>query len=152
VTKKEIVGKIASETELPQLTVKDVVEKTFKAILDTLLKVGRIELRNFGVFEVKQRKPRRARNPLSGERIDVPKKIVVTFKPGKEMEDKIGELTVVPKPPPKPKSAKSKKAKAARAAKAAKAAKAATPVVNHQPVAEEPVTAKRTATRRKGSA
>src|SRR5208337_1760512 len=57
---------------------------------------GRIELRNFGVFEVKRRKARKARNPRTGERVDVPPKNVVTFKPGKEMEERIRQLTNVP--------------------------------------------------------
>src|SRR5262249_50743145 len=59
------------------------------AIVDTLIEVGRIELRNFGVFEVKMRKARKARNPRTGERVDVEPKKVVTFKPGKEMEEKV---------------------------------------------------------------
>ena len=48
---------------------------------------GRIELRNFGVFEVKVRRPRKARNPRTGAKVSVPSKKVVTFKPGKEMEE-----------------------------------------------------------------
>jgi nucleoid DNA-binding protein len=46
----------------------------------------RIELRNFGVFEVKRRAPRKARNPRTGDKVLVPEKYVVTFKPGKERE------------------------------------------------------------------
>ena len=53
---------------------------------------GRIELRNFGVFEVKKRAARKARNPRTGQRVDVPEKYVVTFKPGKEMEEKVRQL------------------------------------------------------------
>jgi hypothetical protein len=52
----------------------------------------RIELRNFGVFEVKKRAARKARNPRTGQRVDVPQKFVITFKPGKEMEEKVREL------------------------------------------------------------
>ncbi|MFN0197995.1 MAG: HU family DNA-binding protein, partial [Planctomycetaceae bacterium] len=52
----------------------------------------RIELRNFGVFEVKKRAARKARNPRTGERVDVEAKFVVTFKPGKEMEEKVRQL------------------------------------------------------------
>jgi hypothetical protein len=52
----------------------------------------RIELRNFGVFEVKERAARKARNPRTGQRVDVPEKFVVTFKPGKEMEEKVRQL------------------------------------------------------------
>jgi len=59
------------------------------AIVETLLEVGRIELRNFGVFEVRQRKARKARNPRTGAEVMVPSKNVVTFKAGKIMEEKI---------------------------------------------------------------
>src|SRR5262249_29849107 len=59
----------------------------------TLIADRRIELRNFGVFEVKQRKARKARNPRTGEKVDVPPKHVVTFKPGKEMEERVRNLT-----------------------------------------------------------
>jgi nucleoid DNA-binding protein len=67
---------------------------TFDAIVDTLIKDEdhRIELRNFGVFEVKLRKPRKARNPRTGAKVDVPAKCVVTFKPGKEMEEKVRQI------------------------------------------------------------
>ena len=91
-TKKEIVKDISDATGLTQLQTKDVVQKTFDAIVETLLEEGRIELRNFGVFEVKRRKARKARNPRTGERVDVGPKSVVTFKPGKEMEEKIRGL------------------------------------------------------------
>jgi integration host factor subunit beta len=96
VTKKEIVKQISDRIGLTQLKTKDIVQQTFDAIVETLLEVGRIELRNFGVFEVKQRKARKARNPRTGARVDVPPKYVVTFKPGKEMEEKVRKLTHVP--------------------------------------------------------
>ena len=91
-TKKEIVKQISDDTGLTQLKTKEVVQKTFDSIMETLLDEGRIELRNFGVFEVKRRKARKARNPRTGDRVDVPPKSVVTFKPGKEMEEKIRRL------------------------------------------------------------
>src|SRR5947207_10210697 len=81
---------------MTQLKTKEIVQQTFDAIVDTLLEVGRIELRNFGVFEVKQRKARKARNPRTGERVDVPPKNVVTFKPGKEMEERVRLMKNVP--------------------------------------------------------
>jgi nucleoid DNA-binding protein len=96
VTKKEIVKQISERIGLTQLKTKEIVQQTFDAIVDTLLEVGRIELRNFGVFEVKQRKARRARNPRTGDRVDVPPKNVVTFKPGKEMEERVRQMTHVP--------------------------------------------------------
>jgi len=92
VTKKEIVRTISEEIGLTQLKTKEIVQKTFDAIVETLVADGRIELRNFGVFEVKRRAPRKARNPRTGERVDVGEKYVVTFKPGKEMEQRVHEL------------------------------------------------------------
>src|SRR5436190_23022154 len=89
VTKKEIVKKISEESKLTQLKTKEIVQKTFDAIIETLVTEGRIELRNFGVFEVKQRKPRKARNPRTGARVDVEAKNVVTFQPGKTMEERV---------------------------------------------------------------
>lgn len=86
-TKKEIVKQISEKLSVPQLTIKEIVQLTFDSIIDTLIQHGRIELRNFGVFEVKKRKGRDARNPRSGEKVKVPPKVVVTFKPGKEMEE-----------------------------------------------------------------
>src|SRR5687768_18340871 len=77
---------------MTQLKTKEIVQKTFDAIVETLVEDGRIELRNFGVFEVKKRAARKARNPRTGTRVDVPEKFVVTFKPGKEMEEKVREL------------------------------------------------------------
>ena len=95
-TKKEIVKQISDKIGLTQLKTKDIVQQTFDAIVDALLEMGRIELRNFGVFEVKQRKARKARNPRTGDRVDVPPKYVVTFKPGKEMEERVKKLTTIP--------------------------------------------------------
>jgi nucleoid DNA-binding protein len=89
VTKKEIVKTISEEIGLTQLKTKEIVQKTFDAIVETLVEEGRIELRNFGVFEVKKRAARKARNPRTGQRVDVPEKYVVTFKPGKEMEERV---------------------------------------------------------------
>lgn len=91
-TKKEIVKTISEECGLTQLKTKEIVQKTFEAIIDTLVSETRIELRNFGVFEVKKRAARKARNPRSGERVDVPEKFVVTFKPGKEMEERVLQM------------------------------------------------------------
>ena len=90
-TKKEIVKTISEECGLTQLKTKEVVQKTFEAIIATLVGDSRhrIELRNFGVFEVKKRAARKARNPRTGERVEVAEKYVVTFKPGKEMEEQV---------------------------------------------------------------
>jgi nucleoid DNA-binding protein len=92
VTKKEIVKTISDEIGLTQLKTKEIVQKTFDAIVETLVEERRIELRNFGVFEVKKRAARKARNPRTGDKVYVPEKYVVTFKPGKEMEERVREL------------------------------------------------------------
>jgi integration host factor subunit beta len=92
VTKKEIVKTISEAIGMTQLKTKEIVQKTFDAIVETLVEEKRIELRNFGVFEVKERAARKARNPRTGQRVDVPEKFVVTFKPGKEMEEKVRQL------------------------------------------------------------
>lgn len=91
-TKKEIVKTISEEIGLTQLKTKEIVQKTFDAIVETLVEERRIELRNFGVFEVKRRAARKARNPRTGDKVYVPEKFVVTFKPGKEMEERVREL------------------------------------------------------------
>ena len=91
-TKKEIVKTISDEIGLTQLKTKEIVQKTFDAIVETLVDERRIELRNFGVFEVKKRAARKARNPRTGDKVFVPAKFVVTFKPGKKMEERVREL------------------------------------------------------------
>ncbi|KLU01947.1 Integration host factor alpha/beta [Rhodopirellula islandica] len=92
-TKKEIVRVISEELGLTQQETKEVVQRTFDSIVETLVREGRIELRNFGVFEVKPRAARKARNPKTGQQVDVPEKYVVTFKPGKVMEQRVRQLS-----------------------------------------------------------
>jgi nucleoid DNA-binding protein len=109
VTKKEIVKEIAERAGETQLKTKQIVQWTFEAIIKTLETEGRIELRNFGVFEVKRRKSRKARNPKTDEPVEVPAKNVVTFQPGKVMEIKVQSAQVhVPKKK-KPRKGKKKK-------------------------------------------
>ena len=84
-TKKDIVRKISETLDITQILAKEVVQMTFDLVTDAIEKEGRIELRNFGVFEVKERKSRKARNPKTGAEVLVPSKKVVIFKPGKEM-------------------------------------------------------------------
>jgi len=99
VTKKEIVKQISDRANLTQLKTKEIVQWTFDAIVETLIEEGRIELRNFGVFEVKRRKARKARNPRTGAKVDVEPKNVVTFQPGKEMEERVRVMARVPDRP-----------------------------------------------------
>jgi integration host factor subunit beta len=95
-TKKEMAKAIAEETGIPQVQAAAIVQRIFDGITETLLSEGRLELRNFGVFEVKERKPRRARNPRTGGPVKVPAKLVVTFKAGREMEERVRKLKKVP--------------------------------------------------------
>jgi nucleoid DNA-binding protein len=92
VTKNDMVIGIAKETGLRQVDIKRIVQLTLDGIIDVLATENRIELRNFGVFEVKERKARKARNPRTGAEVDVPAKFVATFKPGKMMEEKIVKI------------------------------------------------------------
>ncbi len=91
-TKKDIVRTIAEQIDLPQLRTKDLVQRTFDALIEALVREGRIELRNFGVFQIKRREARTARNPRTGEKVKVQAKSVVTFKPGKEMEARVRDM------------------------------------------------------------
>jgi DNA-binding protein HU-beta/integration host factor subunit beta len=87
---------IADGTGLPQGQVREVIQGVLDGITEALVSEGRIELRNFGVFEVKGRRPRRARHPRTGEAVDVPARRVVTFKAGREMGERVGRLAEVP--------------------------------------------------------
>jgi len=100
VTKKDIVKTIAEQIDLPQLRTKELVQKTFDALIEALVRERRIELRNFGVFQIKRREARMARNPRTGERVPVAAKSVVTFKPGKEMEARVRQYDLLPPEPP----------------------------------------------------
>ena len=91
-TKKDIVRSISEKLDITQQNTKEIVQKTFDVIIETLVAERRIELRNFGVFEVKRRAPRKARNPRTGEVVAVKEKYVVSFKPGKVMEEKVADL------------------------------------------------------------
>lgn len=91
-TKKDIVIEVAQRPELSELTqtqIKLVIQSTLDYIIDSLLKGGNIELRNFGVFKVRARKAHVARNPKTGEKVTVPDRKVVVFKPGLIMKKKI---------------------------------------------------------------
>lgn len=95
-TKKEIVKTISDETGLNQQQIKKIVQKTFDSIIATLVEEGRIELRNFGVFQVRPRAARKARNPRTGRQVEVPEKFVVSFKPGKIMEERVNSIDGTP--------------------------------------------------------
>lgn len=95
-TKNELAKAIAEEMGLTRTQAEEVVQRVLAGITETLVREGRIELRNFGVFEVKQRHPRKARNPRTGEAVQVPAKVVVCFKPGREMAERVRRSGNVP--------------------------------------------------------
>ncbi|UCH12918.1 MAG: integration host factor subunit beta [Candidatus Omnitrophota bacterium] len=88
-TKKEIAIRVADETGIKQIVTKKVLQKSLDAIIDILASGQNIELRNFGVFKVKSRKARIARNPRTGETVPVPPKKAVVFKPGLVMKQRV---------------------------------------------------------------
>ncbi len=88
-TKKDIANAIAAKMGIPAFQAQEVVPKTFDAIVATLVAEHRIELRGFGVFEVKKRAAHNARNPRTGEKVFVPERHVATFKPSREMEARV---------------------------------------------------------------
>jgi len=88
-TKKEIVTRIADQTDIKQINVKKVVQLTLDIIVESLSKAETVELRNFGIFKVKSRKARLGRNPKTGESVQIPGKKAVTFKAGLAMKEKV---------------------------------------------------------------
>jgi len=107
-TKRDLVVRISSETGLVQQQVLDVIQKTLDYIADALAKGEKVELRNFGVFEVKVRKARVGRNPNAPEKdVPIPQRAVVKFKAGKEMRADVLKLSPTaqetpPSTPPPP--------------------------------------------------
>jgi len=92
VTKRDLAKSIADKTGLTQIQANEIIQQVLDGIRETLVTEGRVELRNFGVFGVKKRRPRKARNPRTGEIVDVPARLVVTFKPGLEMAERVGQV------------------------------------------------------------
>ena len=85
-TKRDLVMRVSEETGMIQQQVLDVVQRTLDSIAAALAKGDKVELRNFGVFEVKVRKARVGRNPNApATDVPIPARSVVKFKPGKEM-------------------------------------------------------------------
>ena len=92
-TKRDLVTRISGETGLSQQEVFDVVQKTLDYISEALAKGDKVELRNFGVFEVKTRKARVGRNPNKPETdVPIPARSMVKFKAGKEMRAEVLKL------------------------------------------------------------
>lgn len=90
VTKKDLIDRITTRTKLKRLDVKNAVQEMLEQIIVELQRGNRLELRDFGVFEVKQRKPRVAQNPKTLERVEVPARRTVKFKVGRLMREGLG--------------------------------------------------------------
>jgi nucleoid DNA-binding protein len=89
-TKRDLIVRISEETSMVQQDVLNVVQRTLDYIAEALAKGRKVELRNFGVFEVKVRKARVGRNPNApAADVRIPPRSVVKFKPGKEMREAV---------------------------------------------------------------
>ena len=92
-TKRDLVVKIAADTNLIQSDVANVVQKTLDYIAEELVAGRNIELRNFGVFEIKVRKSRKGRNPNQPKNeVIIPERAVVKFRAGKELKEAVEKL------------------------------------------------------------
>jgi len=93
-TKRDLVVRISDETGMVQQQVQDVVQRTLDIIAESLAKGSKVELRNFGVFDVKVRKARIGRNPNAPTNdVRIPPRAIVKFKPGKEMREAVAKLS-----------------------------------------------------------
>jgi integration host factor subunit beta len=90
ITKKELVNRIAEQTRQTKVVVKDIIQQFLDEIVAELSAGNRLEFREFGVFEVKERAARMAQNPRTLEKVHVPAKRVVKFKVGRLMREHVG--------------------------------------------------------------
>jgi integration host factor subunit beta len=93
ITKKELIDRIADRTGSRRVLVKKVVQQFLDEIVGELGRGNRLEFRDFGVFETKLRKARKAQNPKTLEPVAVPEKRTVKFKVGRLMKQRLGDMT-----------------------------------------------------------
>ena len=91
-TKQEIVNTVSEAIGLTKVETDPVMNGIMSTIVDSLANNERVELRGFGTFGVKHRMPKKARNPGTGEAIYLPERYVPTFKPSKNMRQRVNEL------------------------------------------------------------
>ena len=89
VTKKELVDRVAKRTKTNRVVVKQILQDFLDGVIAEIGDGNRLEFREFGVFEVKQRAARMAQNPKTLEPVHVPPKRAVKFKPGRMMKIKL---------------------------------------------------------------
>ncbi|MCJ7693835.1 MAG: integration host factor subunit beta [Anaerolineaceae bacterium] len=94
ITKKDLVGRITETTQAKQSSVKTIVQCILDEIIAELAKNNRLEFRDFGVFEVRERAARTAQNPKTMEKVQVPAKKKVRFKMGRIMREKLSNNTM----------------------------------------------------------
>ena len=90
ITKKELVNRIATKTGQTKVVTKQVIQMFLDEIIEELGQGNRLEFREFGVFEIKERAARKAQNPRTLQKVDVPAKRVVKFKVGRMMKERVG--------------------------------------------------------------
>ena len=93
ITKKELIDRIADATGSRRVQVKRLIQLFLDEIVSELGKGNRLEFRDFGVFETKNRKARKAQNPKTLEPVAVPQKRTVKFKVGRLMKQRLGALS-----------------------------------------------------------
>src|SRR3954467_12494786 len=93
ITKKELVDRIGESSNSRRVLVKKVVQQFLDEIVNELGRGNRLEFRDFGVFETKLRKARKAQNPKTLEPVAVPEKRTVKFKVGRLMKQRLGDMT-----------------------------------------------------------
>jgi nucleoid DNA-binding protein len=93
ITKKELIDRIAAKTGHRRVQVKEIVQQFLDQVISELGSGNRLEFRDFGVFETKVRKARKAQNPKTLEPVAVPQKRTVKFKVGRLMKKRLGDLT-----------------------------------------------------------
>lgn len=89
ITKKDLIDRIADQTGQRRVAVKKTVQSFLDQVILELGKGNRLEFRDFGVFEIRERKARMAQNPKTLERVHVPAKKVVKFKVGRLMQQSL---------------------------------------------------------------
>jgi integration host factor subunit beta len=102
-TKADLIDEVSRLAELTRKDSEVIVETIFDSVVRSLRAGDKIEIRGFGSFRTRQRKPRVGRNPKTGERVEVPAKKIPFFKPSKELKDLVnvgdGTAPVTPAPP-----------------------------------------------------
>jgi integration host factor subunit beta len=102
-TKADLIDEVSRLAELTRKDSEVIVETIFDSVVRSLRAGDKIEIRGFGSFRTRQRKPRMGRNPKTGEKVEVPAKKIPFFKPSKELKDLVNEGIAGPAvPPPTP--------------------------------------------------